>query len=67
MLIFSIVVLTLAYFQGPSSQWVDVMKKKRAIHDGIINSVQQQRDSKPSEEVEVWFYFHFLSVNERSR
>ncbi|XP_030465451.2 putative DEAD-box ATP-dependent RNA helicase 29 [Syzygium oleosum] len=41
------------HLQGPSSQWVDVMKKKRAIHDGIINSVQQQRDSKPSEEVEI--------------
>lgn len=42
------------HVQGPSCQWVDVMKKKRAIHDGIINLVQQQkRDSKPSEEVEI--------------
>ncbi|KAL3735564.1 hypothetical protein ACJRO7_024654 [Eucalyptus globulus] len=56
------------HVQGPSCQWVDVMKKKRAIHDGIINLVQQQkRDSKPSEEVEVWFYFHFLSVNMYTR
>ncbi|XP_048129642.1 putative DEAD-box ATP-dependent RNA helicase 29 [Rhodamnia argentea] len=42
------------HLQGPSSQWVDVMKKKRAVHDGIINLVQQQRDSKPSEEVEIY-------------
>ncbi|KAF8026524.1 hypothetical protein BT93_F3113 [Corymbia citriodora subsp. variegata] len=41
------------HVQGPSSQWVDVMKRKRAIHDGIINLVQQQRDSKPLEEVEI--------------
>lgn len=42
------------HVQGPSCQWVDVMKKKRAIHDGIINLVQQQKhDSKPSEEVEI--------------
>ncbi|GLU16619.1 hypothetical protein SLE2022_330440 [Rubroshorea leprosula] len=32
--------------QGPSSQWVDVMKKKRAIHEEIINLVHQQRSSK---------------------
>ncbi|KAI3417620.1 RNA helicase [Psidium guajava] len=42
------------HLQGPSSQWVDVMKKKRAVHDGIINLVQQQRDSKPSQEVEIY-------------
>ncbi|KAK3043671.1 hypothetical protein RJ639_000087 [Escallonia herrerae] len=28
--------------QGPSSQWVDVMKKKREIHEDIIKKVQQQ-------------------------
>lgn len=28
---------------GPSSTWVDVMKQKRAIHEKIINLVQQQR------------------------
>ncbi|XP_010537323.1 PREDICTED: putative DEAD-box ATP-dependent RNA helicase 29 [Tarenaya hassleriana] len=29
--------------QGPSSQWVDVMKKKRAIHEKVINMRHQQR------------------------
>ncbi|KAL3528070.1 hypothetical protein ACH5RR_012726 [Cinchona calisaya] len=29
--------------QGPSSQWVDVMRKKRAIHEEVINKVHQQR------------------------
>ncbi|XAR62412.1 RNA helicase [Bertholletia excelsa] len=33
------------HLQGPSSQWVDVMKKKRAIHEDIINLVQQQRSN----------------------
>ncbi|KAK6277226.1 PREDICTED: putative DEAD-box ATP-dependent RNA helicase 29 isoform X1 [Theobroma cacao] len=31
--------------QGSSSQWVDVMKKKRAIHEKIINLVHKQRSS----------------------
>ncbi|XP_010278989.1 PREDICTED: putative DEAD-box ATP-dependent RNA helicase 29 [Nelumbo nucifera] len=31
------------HLQGPSSQWVDVMKKKRAVHEEIINKVHQQR------------------------
>ncbi|KAF2300349.1 hypothetical protein GH714_012274 [Hevea brasiliensis] len=35
--------------QGPSSQWVDVMKRKRAIHEDIINIVHQQRSSKQME------------------
>ncbi|KAF3790559.1 putative DEAD-box ATP-dependent RNA helicase 29 [Nymphaea thermarum] len=29
--------------QGPASQWVDVMKKKRAVHEEIINKVYQQK------------------------
>ncbi|XP_015582528.1 putative DEAD-box ATP-dependent RNA helicase 29 isoform X2 [Ricinus communis] len=29
--------------RGPSSQWVDVMKRKRAIHEKIINLVHQHR------------------------
>ncbi|PON34454.1 hypothetical protein TorRG33x02_353320, partial [Trema orientale] len=33
------------HLQGPSSEWVDVMKKKRAIHEQIINLVQQQRSN----------------------
>ncbi|XP_031473298.1 putative DEAD-box ATP-dependent RNA helicase 29 [Nymphaea colorata] len=31
--------------QGPASQWVDVMKKKRAVHEEIINKVYQQKSS----------------------
>ncbi|KAL2894087.1 putative DEAD-box ATP-dependent RNA helicase 29 [Bienertia sinuspersici] len=31
--------------QGSSSQWVDVMKKKRAIHEEIINQVLHQKCS----------------------
>ncbi|KAK3000480.1 hypothetical protein RJ639_021313 [Escallonia herrerae] len=31
--------------QGPSSQWVDVMKKKREIHEDIIKKVQQQHSN----------------------
>lgn len=31
------------HLQGPSSQWVDVMKNKRAVHEGVINLVHQQR------------------------
>lgn len=31
--------------QGPTSQWVDVMKKKRAIHEEVINKVHQQRSN----------------------
>ncbi|XP_052192832.1 putative DEAD-box ATP-dependent RNA helicase 29 isoform X2 [Diospyros lotus] len=30
------------HMKGPSSQWVDVMKKKRAIHEEIINLVHQR-------------------------
>ncbi|KAM7514735.1 hypothetical protein LguiA_004318 [Lonicera macranthoides] len=39
------------HLKGPSSQWVDVMKKKRAIHEGIINKVHQQHsnDNVPKE------------------
>ncbi|KAF3440128.1 hypothetical protein FNV43_RR18406 [Rhamnella rubrinervis] len=31
--------------QGPSSHWVDVMKKKREIHEKIIHLVHQQRSN----------------------
>ncbi|KAJ0472279.1 putative RNA helicase [Helianthus annuus] len=33
------------HLQGPSSQWVDVMKMKRAIHEGVINKVNQQHST----------------------
>ncbi|KAL4035848.1 hypothetical protein IC575_004556 [Cucumis melo] len=33
-----------------SSQWVDVMKRKRAIHEEVINIVHQQRFAKHVEE-----------------
>ncbi|KAL0369295.1 UNVERIFIED_CONTAM: putative DEAD-box ATP-dependent RNA helicase 29 [Sesamum calycinum] len=36
--------------QGPSSQWVDVMKMKRAVHEGVINKVRQQRSKDHVEE-----------------
>ncbi|OIS99244.1 PREDICTED: putative DEAD-box ATP-dependent RNA helicase 29 [Nicotiana attenuata] len=32
------------------SQWVDVMKRKRAIHEEVINKVRQQRSSVPAPE-----------------
>eukprot|EP00268_Persea_americana_P013770 TRINITY_DN1611_c0_g1_i4.p1 TRINITY_DN1611_c0_g1~~TRINITY_DN1611_c0_g1_i4.p1 ORF type:complete len:788 (+),score=170.54 TRINITY_DN1611_c0_g1_i4:1861-4224(+) len=34
--------------KGPSSQWVDVMKKKRAIHEAVINLVHQQQSRDQS-------------------
>ncbi|KAF4356342.1 hypothetical protein G4B88_001217 [Cannabis sativa] len=37
------------HLQGSSSQWTDVMKKKRAIHEQIINLVQQQRSNTIAE------------------
>ncbi|KAK9993793.1 hypothetical protein SO802_023496 [Lithocarpus litseifolius] len=36
--------------QGPSRQWVDVMKKKRAIHEEIINLVHQKHSTNHVEE-----------------
>ncbi|KAF5196803.1 Dead-box atp-dependent rna helicase [Thalictrum thalictroides] len=33
------------HLQGPSSQWVDVMKRKRAVHEEVIKLVQQKRSS----------------------
>jgi ATP-dependent RNA helicase DDX54/DBP10 len=31
------------HLKGSSSQWVDVMKRKRDVHEQIINTVRQQR------------------------
>lgn len=39
--------------QGPSSQWVDVMKKKRAIHEEVINLVRQRASSKLADKVNM--------------
>lgn len=39
--------------KGPSSQWVDVMKHKRAMHEGIINKVRQERSQNHKVEEEV--------------
>ncbi|KAF3964576.1 hypothetical protein ACB098_12G112100 [Castanea mollissima] len=36
--------------QGPSRQWVDVMKKKRAIHEEIINLVHQKHSTNRVDE-----------------
>lgn len=33
------------HLQGPSSQWVDVMKMKRDVHEQIINQVHKQRSN----------------------
>ncbi|KAJ6774141.1 ATP-DEPENDENT RNA HELICASE RHLE-RELATED [Salix purpurea] len=38
--------------QGPG-QWADVMKRKRAIHEKVINLVQQQRSNKLADEQEA--------------
>lgn len=43
----------LYYFQGPSSQWVDVMKMKRAVHEKIIDKVNQQHASNHSAQVNL--------------
>ncbi|XP_061368415.1 putative DEAD-box ATP-dependent RNA helicase 29 isoform X2 [Gastrolobium bilobum] len=40
------------HVQGPSGQWVDVMKRKRAIHENIINLVHEQH-SKSNIEKEI--------------
>lgn len=37
--------------KGSSSQWVHVMKKKRAIHEQIINQVHQQCSSDKAAKV----------------
>jgi len=36
--------------QGPSGQRDDVMKRKRAIHENIINLVHEQQQSKNNKE-----------------
>uniref|UniRef100_A0A7N0VAY4 RNA helicase n=1 Tax=Kalanchoe fedtschenkoi TaxID=63787 RepID=A0A7N0VAY4_KALFE len=38
------------HLQGPSSTWVDVMRKKREIHEGVINLVQKQRTTSKLEQ-----------------
>ncbi|KAL9303683.1 hypothetical protein ACSQ67_020946 [Phaseolus vulgaris] len=38
--------------QGPSGQWGDVMKRKRAIHQNVINLVHEQQQSKNNKEKE---------------
>lgn len=42
----------MAQLQGPG-QWVDVMKRKRAIHEEVINLVQQQRSNKLADKVNM--------------
>ncbi|KAG5100576.1 hypothetical protein JHK82_045628 [Glycine max] len=42
----------LKHQQGPSGQWADVMKRKRAIHENIINLVHEQQQSKSNKEKE---------------
>ncbi|KAK6127286.1 hypothetical protein DH2020_038949 [Rehmannia glutinosa] len=52
--------------QGSSSQWVDVMKMKRAMHEEVINKVQQQR-SKDHVEKEIESEHNSPSNNKRKR
>ncbi|XP_062173725.1 putative DEAD-box ATP-dependent RNA helicase 29 [Alnus glutinosa] len=52
------------HLQGPSSQWVDVMKKKRAIHEEIINLVHQQRSNN---HVEKEISPEIVSSNEKEK
>lgn len=39
------------WLQGPSGKWVDVMKRKRAIHENIINLVHEQHSKSNTEKV----------------
>ncbi|XP_015946960.1 putative DEAD-box ATP-dependent RNA helicase 29 [Arachis duranensis] len=41
------------HVQGPSGQWVDVMKRKRAIHENIINLVHEQQSKSTVEQEEI--------------
>ncbi|KAL4277472.1 hypothetical protein AHAS_Ahas20G0310600 [Arachis hypogaea] len=41
------------HVQGPSGQWVDVMKRKRAIHENIINLVHEQQSKSTVEKEEI--------------
>ncbi|XP_061368407.1 putative DEAD-box ATP-dependent RNA helicase 29 isoform X1 [Gastrolobium bilobum] len=41
------------HVQGPSGQWVDVMKRKRAIHENIINLVHEQHSKSNIEKEEI--------------
>lgn len=48
------------------SQWVDVMKRKRAIHEEVINKVRQQRSGVPAPEVKLFYMYHLLFRCSRS-
>lgn len=52
----------MAYVQGSSRQWVDVMREKRAIHEEVINLFHQQRSDNHAEKVNilVWYYMVLL-------
>ncbi|KAK6938335.1 hypothetical protein RJ641_031843 [Dillenia turbinata] len=41
------------HVQGPSGQWVDVMKKKRAVHEEIINKFHQQHSKEHVTELKL--------------
>lgn len=43
------------YLQGPSGQWVDVMKRKRAIHESTINLFLEQKSKSTSEKVRSYY------------
>ncbi|CAD5317424.1 unnamed protein product [Arabidopsis thaliana] len=41
------------HVKGPAGQWVDVMKKKRAIHEEIINTRHQQNQKTSNNHLEM--------------
>lgn len=43
----------MAYVQGSSRQWVDVMREKRAIHEEVINLFHQQHSDNHAEKVNI--------------
>ncbi|KAL4560146.1 hypothetical protein LXL04_032295 [Taraxacum kok-saghyz] len=57
------------HLQGPSSQWVDVMKMKRAVHEGIINKVNQQHASTKAEKglYLIWIFLKNYAVSGSKR
>lgn len=43
------------FLQGPNG-WIEVMKKKRAVHEDVIKMVQEQQSYKNLEKVNLSFY-----------
>ncbi|CAA6660380.1 unnamed protein product [Spirodela intermedia] len=54
------------HFQGPS-QSLDVMKKKRAVHEGVINLVQQKQSVPQNSRILFLFISQFISFVAESK